>query len=102
MNENPNKINVDEAKVKISMKNLYSVEAAAEIMTVKFTTLDNGKLIPKEWILKTASPKLANLWKQLMDYELKMRKASPNKKEPSASAQKDRPKANTSINQASP
>ena len=61
------------------MKNLYSVEISDELMTIKFTVQDSGKLVPKEWIMKTASAKMANFWKQLMEYELKMRKASPKK-----------------------
>ena len=61
------------------MKNLYSVEISDEIMTIKFTVQDSGKLVPKEWTMKTASAKMANFWKQLMEYELKMRKASPKK-----------------------
>lgn len=73
------------------MKNLYSVDVEGEIMTIKFTILDNGKLIPKEWVLKTASDKLANFWKQLMEYELKMRnKSPPTKKTGNASAVKEK------------
>jgi hypothetical protein len=48
------------------MKNLYSIEIVDEIMTIKFTIQENGKLVPKEWVLKTASSKMANFWKQLM------------------------------------
>lgn len=73
------------------MKNLYSIDVQGEIMTVKFTILDDGKLVPKEWVLKTASDKLANFWKQLMEYELKMRnKSPPPKKTGNSSVAKDK------------
>jgi hypothetical protein len=41
---------------------------------------EEGKLVPKEWVLKTASEKMANFWKQLLEYEIKMRNKSPPKK----------------------
>jgi hypothetical protein len=27
---------------------------------------EEGKIVPKEWVLKTASEKMANFWKQLL------------------------------------
>lgn len=71
-------------------------------MTVKFTILDNGKLIPKEWVLKTASDKLANFWKQLLEYELKMRnKSPPTKKTGNSSVAKEKQAQSGSLEDAS-
>ena len=64
------------AKVKVPMKNLHTVETEQDIIRIRFTTSIEGKLGPKEWILRVASEKMANFWKELLQYEIQLRKES--------------------------
>ena len=64
-------MNPNEAKVKVPIKNLYTCEVDDNILNIKFTHEVEGRLDPKEWIIKVTTPKLAELWKQLLDYEVK-------------------------------
>jgi len=49
------------------------MELEDTILKIKFRMTEEGKLVPKEWIFKLASEKLAELWKQYLEYEIKMR-----------------------------
>lgn len=82
INEQPDKIKIEEAKVKIPIKNLYIAEAVDNMLRIKFTHEVDGKLVPKEWIFRITTARLAQLWKELLDYEVKMRaKAKSPEKE---------------------
>ena len=66
-------IDINSAKVKIPIKNLFTFEVEQEILKIKFTYQEEGRIIPKQWAFKMATGKLAELWKQLLQYEVKMR-----------------------------
>ena len=80
MNEDPMNIDVQTAKVKIPIKDLAQVETDHDIIQIKFTQKIEGKLFPKEWILRVASAKMANFWKELLQYEIQLRKESERKR----------------------
>ena len=76
MNEEPEKINIEESKVKIPIKNYYISEVDDNLLRIKFTQNVDDKLIPKEWVFWINSVKLAELWKQLLDHEAKSKTKS--------------------------
>ena len=38
--------------MKVPMKNLFTLENKDQHLIIKFTTVEEDKIIPKEWVLK--------------------------------------------------
>lgn len=47
INESASSIDIDSAKVKIPIKNLFTFETDEEVLKIKFTYQEDGRIIPK-------------------------------------------------------
>jgi hypothetical protein len=52
------------------------------MLNIKFSTTETNKSIPKEWTFKMATEKLASLWRQLLDYEIKLKSKKSSSPKP--------------------
>jgi hypothetical protein len=68
MNSQPEETNLKETKIKIPIKLIYTAEVDETLLKIKFTFIDEGRIIPKEWVIKYTTVRLAENWKQLIDY----------------------------------